>query len=294
MTAHDPPRASVVIPVKDAPQLLEACLHTIQPELRETDELIVVDDGSRDATLDVARRYATRVLALEASGPYAARNLGWRDATGDIIFFVDVRCRARRGWLSRMLQAFADPSVAMTCTTVQVLGGATLAARAAAQRQPFRAENYLQRPFFMPYFPTCNLAVRRGHLQAVGGFHVIRSGGDADLCWRIQLEGLGRLHGIDEPLMDWVPRSQISDYLGQFYRYGRGGAALRLRYQDRGCSVEPPRSLASLAVQAAAACVAMVPGSPIRTVAWNVLTSAAQDFGYRRGLGAAGHLTSGE
>ena len=75
---------------------------------------------------------------------------------------------------------------------VLVRSGARLAERVAAQRQHLLSRHYLATPYFLPYFPTANLAVRRAALEHVDGFRIMPSGGDADLCWRVQLAGFDR------------------------------------------------------------------------------------------------------
>jgi hypothetical protein len=73
----------------------------------------------------------------------------------------------------------------------------------------------------MDYFATCNLGVRSSAYRAVGGFRQMRSGGDADLCWRIQQAGLGHM-GVDRRvLMEWQPRTSLWELVEQFYRYGK-------------------------------------------------------------------------
>lgn len=278
-------RSTIIIPVRDGGELLRDCLSELCREVGVEDELVVVDDASRDGSASIAQQFGARVIRRKVpGGPYAARDAAWRTSETEVVVFVDMRSRPRRGWLQRMVEPFTDPQVGLVCGDVAVVGGRSLAARAAAARQPFSVSAYVDQPFFLPYFPTCNLAVRRDALQTVDGFAPTRSGGDADLCWRIQLDAGYRLHVIREVLMEWCPREGVREYLAQFYRYGRGGAGLRVRWQSRGADVAPPRPWWAIGLQVAAAVPAMVPGSPVRVLALNVLASTAQHWGYRREL----------
>ena len=77
-------------------------------------ELIVVDDGSRDATGEVARRHGATVIRHERSrGPAAARNTGAARARAAVVLFVDADIVLAEDAISRVLDAFgADPALA--------------------------------------------------------------------------------------------------------------------------------------------------------------------------------------
>lgn len=231
------PRVASVVPVGRDSGLLAGCLEALRAQDRPIDDMIVIDDSLK-GTLTPAR--GARIRRSGGRGPYAARNLGWRAAEADIVLFLDVRSRPRPGWARRLCQAFEDPAVALASSNVVIRGGESLGARAGERHQFFQREKYVERAFFRPYAPTCNLAVRRSDLEAVGGFEEVRSGGDADLCWRILRDEARRLDSIAEDLMDWVPRDRVRDYLGQNYRYGKSHHALRSAWADEGAVRSEP------------------------------------------------------
>jgi len=82
---------SVVVPSYNRADLLPATLDAILAQTLPPDEIIVVDDGSRDASLAVLQRYAPRVRAMpiENSGELVARNTGLRAASSDLVAFCD-------------------------------------------------------------------------------------------------------------------------------------------------------------------------------------------------------------
>jgi cellulose synthase/poly-beta-1,6-N-acetylglucosamine synthase-like glycosyltransferase len=230
---------SVVLPVGDNSSLLEGCLEAIRAQQAPVSEVIVVDDSRRGELRGLG---GVRVLRSGGRGPYAARNIGWRDASGELVFFLDVRSRPRPQWSRRLEGAFKDPDVAIVGSDVQILGGSSLGARASERQQFFQLEKYNENAFFRPYSPTCNLAARRSDLEKVSGFREIRSGADADLCWRIlDLPGR-RLEAIDEVLMEWVPRETLRGYFAQNLRYGRSHWALRQSWAHEGAPQSQPMS----------------------------------------------------
>ncbi len=75
-------------------------------------EIIVVNDGSTDNTVDVVERYSgVRLITQANAGPAAARNRGAHEARGTIILFTDDDCVPMPNWLDAMLAPFEDPEV---------------------------------------------------------------------------------------------------------------------------------------------------------------------------------------
>jgi glycosyltransferase involved in cell wall biosynthesis len=241
---------AAVLPAGGSLGLLDGALAALRGQDRALDELIVVDDtpGGSERVPEGAR-----VLRSPGRGPYAARNAGWRATGADVVLFCDLRSRPHPDWARRTAELFADPAVAVAGSETVIRGGASLAARAGERHQFFALSKYLDEPVHRPYFPTCNLAVRRADLEAVGGFEERRSGGDALLCWAI-LDRPGRqLAAIREPLMDWVPRDRVRDYLEQNYRYGKSHHAFRTEWQADGAPQRRPISHLMLARRASGA-----------------------------------------
>ena len=106
---------SVVVPAHDAAPYLAAALDSILRELPADGEVIVVDDGSRDATPEVIARYGDRVRGVRnevAGGPGNARNAGAAIARGDVLAFLDADDLALRGRFTTLLAELdRDPSL---------------------------------------------------------------------------------------------------------------------------------------------------------------------------------------
>lgn len=219
-------RTAVVMPVAGHGALLDGALEAIQAQAHPVDEIIVVDD-SPDSSM--AQIPGVRIVRSTGRGPYGARNLGWRATSADVVLFMDVRSRPRPSWSAETLVCFDDPGVALVGSETSVTTGTTWAERAAARQQIFALSSYLS-PDGRPYFPTCNLAVRRGALEEVGGFAERRSGADAELCWQVLDTHGHAVAGGGEVLMDWLPRRSVRQLLEQNFRYGRSGYHLRSQW----------------------------------------------------------------
>src|SRR3989344_5552891 len=80
---------SVVIPVFNEQELLANCLGSLRRQTYRQLEIIVIDDGSTDKTLYIAKKFKVKTLKQNHKGPGPARNLGAMQAKGEILVFVD-------------------------------------------------------------------------------------------------------------------------------------------------------------------------------------------------------------
>lgn len=112
------PIASVVVPVFNGAHTLSRCLGALLSQTipRCSYEIIVVDDGSTDATSAIAGRYPVRYTRQENHGPASARNHGAHLARAEILLFTDCDCVPAGDWIQEMLSSFSD------CQTVAVKG----------------------------------------------------------------------------------------------------------------------------------------------------------------------------
>jgi glycosyltransferase involved in cell wall biosynthesis len=103
------PAISVVIPVCNGADTLHACLESVYRSAFSDFEVVVVDDGSVDATAAVAKSFPCTMLQLpKNSGAATARNLGARETRGRILFFLDADILIRPETLGTIVHAFAE------------------------------------------------------------------------------------------------------------------------------------------------------------------------------------------
>ena len=99
------PRASVVVCAYNAADTIDDCLTALERQSYPDFEIIVVNDGSRDATGAIARQYPkARVIDIPNGGLSAARNVGIANATGEIVAYTDADVRVDPDWLTYLVQ----------------------------------------------------------------------------------------------------------------------------------------------------------------------------------------------
>lgn len=182
-------RASVIIPTRDRAELLRLCLESLtrQTLAPEDFEVIVVDNGSRDSTPEVASAYATRLdlrcIAAPEPGLHVGRHAGMRAARSDVLMYADDDIEAQPTWVEAVARAFGAPDVALVGGNNHPrFEGEPPAWLQRWWSEPVykgRALGYLSVLDFgtgrCPLDPRfvwgCNFSVRRQALEAVGGFH---------------------------------------------------------------------------------------------------------------------------
>ena len=155
-------RTSIIVPARDAEQTLPRTLQGIaRQDPHDEHELIVVDNGSRDATAQIAEQAdsVTRVIRRDrGDGPGAARNAGAAAATGTVLAFIDADCWPSEGWLAAGLAAGEGADLVQ----------GRVAPDPEAELGPF--DRTLSVGGAHGLFESANLFVARQLFERVGGF----------------------------------------------------------------------------------------------------------------------------
>jgi glycosyltransferase involved in cell wall biosynthesis len=165
------PLVSVIIPSYNHAAYLRECVDSVLAQDYPNIEVIVVDDGSTDASVDILRAYGDRIILLhQARGRQArARNLGLSVAKGELVAFLDSDDRYLPRRIASAVEALcASPEVDVVWgdyRLVDASGAVVSEARWAASAGDFRRE-------LIAGNPICNATVtlRRHVLDDIGGF----------------------------------------------------------------------------------------------------------------------------
>ncbi|MDQ3931410.1 MAG: glycosyltransferase [Actinomycetota bacterium] len=229
----EPPRVSVVVCSLNGEATLRDCLDGCTSLDYPDYEVIVVDDGSTDATPDIARSYGVRVVSTPNRGLSSARNTGLQLATGTIVAYTDDDAWPDPHWLRYLVNALADSSHVAVGGPNLAPPGDGLVAHCVAN-SPGGPMQVLLSDSEAEHIPGCNMAFRREALEAIGGFdpRYRTAGDDVDVCWRLQERG-GTI-GFHGGAMVWHHRrNSLRAYWRQQKGYGRAEALLEEKWPER-------------------------------------------------------------
>ncbi|WP_321508236.1 glycosyltransferase [uncultured Methanoregula sp.] len=176
---------SVIIPTFNEEENIAQCLVSLchQTVPRNEYEIIVVDGGSKDATCEIAKKYADKVFTQTSKKVGGARNDGVKEAKGDIIATTDADCILPRDWIARVGENFKNPGV------VQLYGPVYPIEEGLGNRfslflaNTFSRIGYYSRTFY--YTLGCNTAFRKEAFEKAGMYRCIDAGDDLEIAMRM-------------------------------------------------------------------------------------------------------------
>ena len=182
---------SVYIPAYNVAEFLPKSIESLLAQTLTPDEILVIDDGSRDASAEIAARYpqVTLIRHEQNRGLAAARNTAFRSARNEFIASLDADCVADPGWLAALVPNLSDPQIAGVGGRLLEGVQRTVADRWRAAHMP---QEWGPDPIENPKFLFgCNNLFRKSAVLAAGGYdEAMRTNGeDADLCRKLRDRG---------------------------------------------------------------------------------------------------------
>jgi len=215
---------SVVVPVFNAERYLERCIQALlsQAYSKDSYEVIVVDNGSTDASLAIAEQYPQIKLLLETErGPYAARNRGISEASGTVIAFTDPDCIPSEDWLQNIVAAMVEPTVWVVLGR-RCLPPLSLALSMLEAYENAKDEYVLHSQIETLYYGyTNNMAVRKELLNELGPFLNRSRGADTIFVRRVvDTYSSGIVRYCPNAVVTHLELSSIAVYYRKVFLYG--------------------------------------------------------------------------
>jgi len=168
---------SVIIPVYNAETTLPILLDSMVKQTTENVEVIVVDDCSTDNTPKIAEPYNCKLIRLtENRGPAYCRNIGAKNANGNILVFTDSDCRVSPGWTKKIQDHFSDIDTAAIMGKLIMLPSTFIGNAISGLGFPaggsigFEKIWKVDNKGFTSSLSSCNCAIRQDIFHKIGGF----------------------------------------------------------------------------------------------------------------------------
>jgi glycosyltransferase involved in cell wall biosynthesis len=182
---------SIIIPALNEEKMIGRCLESLtnMDFPRDRFEVIVVDNGSTDRTIETAKSFQDRLnlQVLEKTGVRisALRNLGAREARGSILAFLDADCLAPNGWLERIVSLTSGDSAG-------VLGAHYLLPESSSWvGRTWHRYHEAEKAGDVSHVPAGDLVMRRDEFLRLNGFdETIQTNEDYELCERVRAAGM--------------------------------------------------------------------------------------------------------
>ena len=225
-------KASVIVPTYRYPKIVY-CLEALSKQDYPDYEVIIVDDGSDDGSVDVIKKFILRkknfklIVLPENSGPAHVRNKGVLEAKGDVVLFTDSDCIPYKTWISRMVEPFYDESVAGASGTYKTWNSESMIARFIGYEIALRHRRMAKRAS-IDFIGTFSAAYRKDVFLNENGFDEkfrIASGEDTDFSYKLSSKGY-KMVFVKEAFVYHRHPDKVFWYLKQ--KLGRGFWRVRL------------------------------------------------------------------
>ena len=216
-------RVALVLTVLDEIDTIGDLLATVDAQTRPPDEVVVVDGGSRDGTVEVLRAWAAQaagrtVLVVPGANISAGRNAAVAATTSDVVAVTDAGCRLDPQWLEHLAGALADPGVHVAMGFYAPDARTNFEVLVSCLNLPDADE--VDGAAFLP--SARSVAYRREVFDAVGGYpEWLAIGEDMHFDLAMVRAGFRRVF-VPEALVHWRLRADVRSFLRQYYRYARG------------------------------------------------------------------------
>jgi len=185
------PPVSVYVPAYNAEEFLARCIESLLTQTHRPAEILIVDDGSRDSTREIATRYpqVTLLSHTQNRGLGAARNTAFQAARYELVASLDADCVAEPTWLEQLVKSMEE-------RPITGVGGRLVEGVRESLADRWRCAHMLQEwgdaPLDDPLFLFgCNNLFRKTAVLEAGGYNedMRTNGEDADLTRRLKARG---------------------------------------------------------------------------------------------------------
>jgi len=217
-------KVSIYIPCYNVEKWVARCIEGVLRQTHRVDEILIIDDGCQDRTIEIASQYPVRTVRHERNrGLAAARNTGFRNAGNELVAALDADLVPEANWLENLVKCFEDEKVggAGGRLVEMVLDSVADKWRKAHMTQDWGDSHVINPPFMFGN----NSIIRKSVVQDVGWYdeRFRTAGEDADLSRRIRAKGYNLIY---EPgaVVRHFRHDSVGSILDAYWRYWRFGS----------------------------------------------------------------------
>jgi glycosyltransferase involved in cell wall biosynthesis len=228
---------SIIIPVYNSEKTIDETIEALMKQnySKKDYEIIVVDDGSTDRTVDVVKKFKTvKLVKQKHKGPAAARNIGVKHAKGGIILFTDADCIPIKNWIKNMVKPFKNKKIVGVSGSYRTLNNDKLVARFTGYEIADRHKS-MEKQKNIDFIGTFSAGYRKDIFLKFKGFDEsfpIASGEDPELSFKINKAGLNMVFQPKAFVYHKHPDS-LKKYLKQKFWRAYWRIALYKKHKDK-------------------------------------------------------------
>lgn len=225
-------KVSLYIPCYNVEKFISRSIEAALNQTYPIDEVLIIDDGSRDSTVQIASGYPVKVIRHEKNkGLGAARNTGFSNAENELVAAIDADCVPEPDWLEKLMGHMGDDRIAASGGRLVESAIYSVADRwRKAHMTQDWGEELIKNP---PIMFGNNIVMRRSAVMEAGGFdETMRTNGeDVDISKKLRNKGYNYIYD-PAAVVNHARTDTMRSILDTYWRYWRFGSRAYFERRD--------------------------------------------------------------
>jgi glycosyltransferase involved in cell wall biosynthesis len=221
-------KTSIVITVFNEEENVAKLLESLLTQTKKPDEIVIVDGGSRDKTVEIIRHFQKKnkkiKLLVEKCSRAKGRNLGIDIARNELVVLTDAGCIAHKNWLERMIEPFKNKEVDMVAGFYKMTG------KTAFQKALSFFLGVLPSQFDVNFLPsTRSVAIKKELWLKVGGFSEKLTDTAEDTMFNYKVVQSGaNIARVKNATVEWGMPRTLREAFNKMFLYAKGDAKSKI------------------------------------------------------------------